>query len=519
MSTRDEFPPLRLLLALHYCDRLGVTAINANASLPVTASLSGSMVNLTAKATGAGTNYALASGSSTSQPGSFSHPSFTIVVSGATLIGGSNGTVTYDTGTAWITVNGVQTSVTYGQGATTLTLANSLASAINGNSSSPVNATFSGSLLVLVAKTKGAGTNYSLSAGSSTSQPGTFSSPSFTVALSGPALTGGSASAASMYSSTAYAPFGETYAQAGTADASFAGLNSDTSGGLYDADAREYSTQGRWPSPDPAGKSSIHLTDPQTLNRYAYARNNPVSLTDPSGMDWCDWFGGCSGGGWGGGGGCDWDPSCFGGSLPNPFGGLPDPFGISKYPMPGTGCDWGCLDGSGGGNGEGGPSGQKTAEQCVANNLNSYLKQRLGDTIPNNPFKVTDSTGKVGGHYGAILTADGLTQAQANDIYNALQTCDSTALPFCMPPGARLGNGLHVPDPSGIDDPSNCTGANCSLTLGESSTGRRDPGVHQDLYNPNTDLAGILGHTVVDVLWGHVVQWFGRDLDNRCSPN
>jgi hypothetical protein len=35
-------------------------------------------------------------------------------------------------------------------------------------------------------------------------------------------------------------------------------------------------------TPDPMGG---HVEDPQTLNRYAYARNNPTSLTDPTGLD------------------------------------------------------------------------------------------------------------------------------------------------------------------------------------------------------------------------------------------
>jgi RHS repeat-associated protein len=39
---------------------------------------------------------------------------------------------------------------------------------------------------------------------------------------------------------------------------------------------------GRWLSPDPLGG---HLEDPQTLNKYAYVRNNPTSLTDPTGLD------------------------------------------------------------------------------------------------------------------------------------------------------------------------------------------------------------------------------------------
>jgi hypothetical protein len=35
-------------------------------------------------------------------------------------------------------------------------------------------------------------------------------------------------------------------------------------------------------SPDPLGG---HLEDPQTLNKYAYVRNSPLTLTDPTGMD------------------------------------------------------------------------------------------------------------------------------------------------------------------------------------------------------------------------------------------
>jgi RHS repeat-associated protein len=41
---------------------------------------------------------------------------------------------------------------------------------------------------------------------------------------------------------------------------------------------------GRWHSPDPVGGD---ITNPQSLNRYAYVMNNPTSFTDPSGLGVC----------------------------------------------------------------------------------------------------------------------------------------------------------------------------------------------------------------------------------------
>jgi RHS repeat-associated protein len=116
----------------------------------------------------------------------------------------------------------------------------------------------------------------------------------------------GTTSSRTMYFDTAYAPFGETYASAGGAnlDPAYTGQMADTShrqdtaGGLYDFPMREYSIQGRWPSPDPAGSAVTCLKDPQSQNRYAYVRNNPLTRVDPDGLD-----GGCSDGG-------DGDPTC-----------------------------------------------------------------------------------------------------------------------------------------------------------------------------------------------------------------
>lgn len=87
-------------------------------------------------------------------------------------------------------------------------------------------------------------------------------------------------------STTAYAPFGETYAQSGTADLSFTGMNQDTVSGDYDFLYREYGgTEGRWPSPDPAGTAAVNPMNPQSWNRYAYVLNNPLGNIDPLGLD------------------------------------------------------------------------------------------------------------------------------------------------------------------------------------------------------------------------------------------
>jgi RHS repeat-associated protein len=86
----------------------------------------------------------------------------------------------------------------------------------------------------------------------------------------------------------AYAPFGEQYANSGTSDLSFTGMDQQTSSNLYDFPAREYGIQGRWPSPDPAGLFAVDPSNPQSWNRYAYVLNNPLAMTDPTGM--CGWW-------------------------------------------------------------------------------------------------------------------------------------------------------------------------------------------------------------------------------------
>jgi RHS repeat-associated protein len=96
-----------------------------------------------------------------------------------------------------------------------------------------------------------------------------------------------------VYSKEAYAPFGETYYEAGTPDRSFTGQDQDVvtgSGGtgVYDYLFRKYDpSAGRWLSPDPKGWGAVNLHNPQSFDRYAYVENDPLRLVDPSGLDLC----------------------------------------------------------------------------------------------------------------------------------------------------------------------------------------------------------------------------------------
>ena len=66
----------------------------------------------------------------------------------------------------------------------------------------------------------------------------------------------------------------------------FTGKERDSETGLDNFEVRYFgSSLGRFISPDPSGIFLANLDDPQQLNLYSYVRNNPLSLTDPSGRD------------------------------------------------------------------------------------------------------------------------------------------------------------------------------------------------------------------------------------------
>ena len=70
---------------------------------------------------------------------------------------------------------------------------------------------------------------------------------------------------------------------------SFTGKERDAESGNDYFGARYYaSAMGRFMSPDPSGLMYADPTNPQSFNLYAYALNNPLKNTDPTGM-YCDY--------------------------------------------------------------------------------------------------------------------------------------------------------------------------------------------------------------------------------------
>jgi RHS repeat-associated protein len=77
-----------------------------------------------------------------------------------------------------------------------------------------------------------------------------------------------------------------TYVQDGGVREKFTGKERDAETGLDYFGARYFSgAQGRFTSPDPIMIHPDRLAEPQRLNLYVYARNNPLRYVDPNGLD------------------------------------------------------------------------------------------------------------------------------------------------------------------------------------------------------------------------------------------
>src|SRR5690242_8658537 len=80
-------------------------------------------------------------------------------------------------------------------------------------------------------------------------------------------------------------PFGEWIGGGSGTTHKFTGDERDGETGLDHTWFRKYSSQlGRWTTADPAGLMAVSLDAPQSLNRYSYVSNMPLSYVDPGGL-------------------------------------------------------------------------------------------------------------------------------------------------------------------------------------------------------------------------------------------
>jgi RHS repeat-associated protein len=270
-----------------------------------------------------------------------------------------------------------------------------------------------------------------------------------------------------MYFDIAYAPFGESYATAGTTDPSFTGQRQDTVSGLYDFPARQYAIQGRWPAPDPSGIASVHLSDPQTWNRYAYVRNNPLTLIDPNGLEDC-------------GGGDNTDGAC------------PDSVGVSAGSPPG---------GSGGGT-DGGPNsgGAQGSDSGPATTCGF-----LGCSDTGVDTSDSGSTSVVLGNCNFLScdpTSGGDTTSSGSDCVGNAVTCGLGADPNgnqsgqenSQTPAASCGAMICGPDGSTPDASAwICGSDSCQLLTQITVTPNDGPPLNQNATKIFSDVYGMLG--------------------------
>jgi len=135
---------------------------------------------------------------------------------------------------------------------------------------------------------------------------------------------------------TLFYPWGQPGPTNSSVEALWAGFD-DGNGWLlheWQTDTRRYTqSASRWFTPDPLGGD---ITNPQSLNRYAYAINNPTTLIDPMGENADD--------------NCTWDPSTNTLTCPKP----PPEEASQSNQTPNVDWSWGASPDYFGGGGAGG---------------------------------------------------------------------------------------------------------------------------------------------------------------------
>lgn len=184
----------------------------------------------------------------------------------------------WDSGHVTLTVNGVGKTVTYGQFDTTTTIATNLAAAFHGDGTAPVDASSSGSVITLTARTAGAAANsYTLSGSTTTNDPNDFSPGSFFANPTTSTLTQGLDSTPEG-SPTLARPIVTTYA--------YSVLDQLTSASVAvtgPVNGITYSGQPRTYNYDSLGRSTTTTTpESGTVTNYYTDANNQSCANDPT---------------------------------------------------------------------------------------------------------------------------------------------------------------------------------------------------------------------------------------------
>jgi len=281
----------------------------------------------------------------------------------------------------------------------------------------------------------------------------------------------------------------------------FTAKERDTESGNDYFGARYLSSNvGRFISPDwsknPQGVPYADYTNPQSLNLYAYVDNRPLVQEDSTGhfTNSPNEHFGCldeMGDGNMNGSNCSsfMNPQYTGASSSIPGETALDN-GENQY----ISGDYGSADSSNKDPGGVAPNnGKPGTSGCIATGLQS--------TFPGSTATMGSSTGEVGGHWNFSLQLQFSSQDAANT-FSSMYTAASSG----WDPPARFGSGpaLH------LENLGSFSVSDGTYTIGATA--------HIDLFNPDTGAGGIAGHVLDDGAWGHIVQFFGGNIDPNGCP-
>jgi len=217
-------------------------------------------------------------------------------------------------------------------------------------------------------------------------------------------------------------PWGQIWQQGGTRQTGvYAGLDWQVNDPLLPSATRELSPAlGRWMSPDPLGGD---VTNPQSLNRYAYVTNNPATFTDPLGLD---------------------PRACQDPAYADSHAECRDPGSswCSEFPYDPSCSSWGYPSGSGGnGSGRGGGGGTVSSAPPAG-------QPPLAGGVSPNPWVSNTITAPGADCYGHPGIIPGLPSSSGEPCFLIFATSSATLggyLSTSPGPGARIGNGGVVP--------------------------------------------------------------------------